>query len=176
MRKQWPEWMKWAKLAGEILLIAAVVWLVVYFLKGLGIADGCVSESWVLCRPGSQVNVRRTPDKRGEPVGYLEAGDWFRTNGESKNGYIRCYDIGEYGEGWIYCGYVVTEEPEEVFQKYMCVANKRVACRKWIGGPQNDKFAWLANGNDVDVFYIADGWACTSRGYIVAEWLEVDLR
>lgn len=130
---------------------------------------------WIMCGPGSQVNVRRTPDKRGEQVGYLEAGDWFLTNGENKNGFIRVYDIGEYGEGWVYSGYVVTEEPKAVFGNYICVANRRVACRKWIGGEMTEK-PWLVNGSSVSVFYIADGWAVTARGYIMAEWLEQDLR
>lgn len=160
-------------------IIICVLVAIMIAMMWWAISDAEETETvkcWIMCKPGSQVNVRRTPDKHGEPVGYLEAEDWFRTNGESKNGYIRCYDIGEYGEGWVYCGYVVTEEPKAIYQKYTCVANKRVACRKWIGGPQNEKYAWLANGNDVDVFYIADGWACTSRGYIVSEWLEQDLR
>ena len=33
---------------------------------------------------------------------------------------------------------------------------------------------WLVNGSTVEVFYTAEGWACTSRGYIKSEWLEVD--
>ena len=130
---------------------------------------------WVMCKPGSQVNVRRQPTKQSEAVGYLEVGDWFLTDAESRDGWIRCYGIGEYGEGWVYCGYVVTEEPEQIYEPYVCVAKKRVACRKWIGGPQTSS-PWLENGSSVSVFYKADGWAITSRGYIKSEWLEEDHR
>jgi hypothetical protein len=131
---------------------------------------------WAMCKPGSQVNVRRTPSKKGQEVGYLDAGDSFLTDGTSKNGFIRCYGIGEYGEGWVYAGYVATEEPDNVMEQYVCVSNARVACRRWMNGPKVDRSPWLSNGSNVIVFSIADGWACTSRGYIRAEYLEVDPR
>ena len=102
--------------------------------------------------------------------------DWFLTDGTSSDGWIRCYGIGEYGEGWIYSGYVAIEEPKPVYEQYVCVAKTRVACRKWIDGPKVDGYAWLTNGSNVQVFYIAGDWAITSRGYIRSEWLEVDPR
>ena len=129
---------------------------------------------WILCKPGSQVNARRTPDKRGDIVGFLEVGDHFRTTGETKNGFIRAEGIGEYGEAWIYVGYVVTEPPVEVYENYVCVSNSRVACRRWVDGPKVQGSPWITNGSTVSVFYIAEGWACTNRGYIRTEWLERD--
>lgn len=162
-------------------IAAFVVLLIIVLLIGVLIGTCCKGEDelvkcWIMCKPGSQVNVRRTPDKRSMEVGYLESGDWFMTDGSSSNGFIRCYGIGEYGEGWIYCGYVATEEPESVFEQYVCCAVKRVAIRRWMNGPKVDGSSWLVNGSNVDVFYIADGWACTSRGYILSEYLEVDPR
>ena len=69
------------------------------------VASVCRGEGlvkcWVMCKPGSQVNVRRTPSKSAQEVGFLETGDWFLTDGSSSNGFIRVYEIGEYGEGWI---------------------------------------------------------------------------
>lgn len=161
---------------------AAAVIAVILILIGVVIgAFVCRGEDelvrcWILCKPGSQVNVRRTPDKRAMEVGYLEVGDWFLTDGTSSDGWIRCYGIGEYGEGWIYSGYVAIEEPKPVYEQYVCVAKTRVACRKWIDGPKVDGHAWLTNGSNVQVFYIAGDWAITSRGYIRSEWLEVDPR
>ena len=128
---------------------------------------------WILCKPGSQVIVRQVPSKTGTEVGALEVGDWFLTDGKSSNGFIRAYGIGEHGEGWVYCGYVATEEPVPVFENYSCIAKNRVACRRWMEGPQTSK-PWLVNGSSVTVFHIAGEWACTSRGYIRAEWLEAD--
>ena len=160
-----------------IIVLAAVILGGIAFRAAYG-ANAKATEDelvtcWIMCKPGSQVNVRRTPSKQGMEVGFLDAGDSFLTDGKSSDGWIRCYGVGEYGEGWIWCGYVVTEKPEPVFEQYVCVAVKRVACRRWISGPKTEK-PWLKNGSNVDVFYIADGWACTSRGYIKSEWLEVD--
>ena len=159
-------------------IAAFCVLLIIVIAIGFLIGTVCRSEEqlikcWILCKPGSQVNVRRTPDKRGMEVGFLEVGDWFLTDGTSSNGYIRCYEIGEYGEGWIYCGYVSTEEPVPVFETYVCAAKNRVACRKWMNGPQTS-LPWLMNGSDVQVFWMTSEWACTSRGYIRSEWLEAD--
>ena len=136
-------------------------------------AEETLGTCWILCKPGSRVNVRRTPDLDGQVVGFLEVGDDFRTDGVSSNGWIRCYGIGEFGEGWVYCGYVAEEQPVEVNETYVCVAKSQVACRKWMGGPQTEN-PWLRNGRDVLVYFIAGDWAITARGYIRAEWLEVD--
>ena len=152
------------------LIIVVTVALTVTFCKG----EEALVKVYALCKPGSQVTVRRTPSKGAQEVGFLEVGDDFLTDGTASNGYIRCYGIGEYGEGWVYCGYVTEYEPEPVFETYCCVAKTRVACRRWMNGPKVEHSPWLVNGSDVQVFYIAGDWACTSRGYIKAEYLEVD--
>ena len=152
------------------LIVVVTVALTVTFCKG----EEQLVTVYAMCKPGSQVTVRRTPSKNAMEVGYLEVGDSFLTDGSSSNGYIRCYGIGEYGEGWAFCGYVTEYEPEPVFQTYCCVAKNRVACRRWMNGPKVERSPWLVNGSDVQVFYIAGDWACTSRGYIKAEYLEVD--
>lgn len=129
---------------------------------------------WIMCKPGDFINVRRTPDKRSEQVGRLEVGDSFLTDADSKNGFIRCYGIGEYGEGWIYSGYVVTEEPVPVFENATCTAYGRVACRRWMGGPKTANGGWLAPLSDVQIFYWTSDWAITSRGFIKSQYLDVD--
>ena len=162
-------------------IVAFIALIIILILIGFGIGSYVKGEEelvkcWIMCKPGSQVNVRRTPRKGAMEVGFLEAGDWFMTDGTSSDGWIRCYGIGEYGEGWVYCGYVCTEEPVKVFERYVCCAKTRVACRRWMNGPKIDGAPWLTNLSTVDVFYIADGWACTSRGYIMADYLEVSPR
>ena len=159
-----------------VLLVAVILGGIVYtvaFRNTMAAAEERLATAWILCKPGSRVNVRRSPSKNAMAVGFLEVGDWFLTDGESSNGWIRCYGIGEYGEGWIWCGYVAEEEPEPVFGQYVCAAKTRVACRKWMGGPQTS-LPWLKNGSDVQVFYIAGEWAITARGYIKSEYLEPD--
>lgn len=139
-------------------------------------AEDTTITCWALCQPGDHVNLRVKPDKDSSECGWLECGDEFQTDGESRNGWIRVLDAGDC-ECWIYSGYVVTEQPETVGENYVCVARDRVACRRWVDGPQiriRGHLSWLRNGSTVSVFYIAGEWAVTSRGYIKAEWLEVD--
>ena len=155
-----------------VFLFAAAYLLTTYVRAG---AEDVLSTAWVMCRPGegNYIRVRETPSTKGKEIGRLDSGDWFKTDGENLNGWIRCYGIGE-SEGWIYCGFVVTEEPQKIMENYICTSNGRVACRRWIGGPQVDGAKWIKNGSTVTVFYIAEDWACTSRGYIRAEYLEPD--
>ena len=154
-----------------ILSVVLIACLSILCLDLCSASEEEYATCWVLCKKGSQVNVRRYP-RKSEKVGFLEIGDSFLTDGTTENGYIKCYRIGEYGYGWIYSGYVATEEPQAVFQNYICSAKKQVACRRWIGGPQIKNHPWLKNGCSVSVFYIADGWAVTNYGYIQAEWLD----
>ena len=151
------------------LLIAAIL-VMIGFIIGSYCQGEQLATCWVMCKPGSYVTIRATPEKDGAEHGRLDCGDSFRTDGESKDGWISCCE----GEGgWIWCGYVATEKPEKIGQRYVCVAKKQVACRRWMGGPQIDSRPWLRNGETCEVFLIADGWAVTSRGYIRSEWLEV---
>jgi len=127
---------------------------------------------WVMCKPGDYINARRTPSTKAMEVGRLDPGDSFLTDGVSSNGFIRAYGIGEYGEAWVYCGYVSIYEPKPVFETYACVAPTRVACRRWMNGPRTQN-PWLMNNSLVQVFYMTEEWAVTSRGFIKSEWLEV---
>ena len=156
-------------------IVAFAVILALAVTAGVIIGSCCQGETlatvYAMCKPGSRVTIRRTPD--GMETGYLDCGDSFQTDGESSDGWIRCYGAGE--NGWVYSGYVSTEPVQKVGQRYVCVAKKQVACRRWMAGPQIDgKAGWLKNGQNVDVFVMGDGWAVTSRGYIKSEWLEVD--
>lgn len=157
-----------------IMILTAVIGVAIG--TGAGSAEDQLVKCYALCKPGSQVNVRATPDINGQWLGYLECGDDFETDGESENGWIRCYGIGEMS-GWVYVGYVSTEKPQKVGQRYVCVSNAKVICRRWQGGPQivdNGKRRYLKNGQNVAVFCVGDGWAVTDRGYVRAEYLEAD--
>lgn len=124
---------------------------------------------WAMC--DDYVNVRSFPGKKGSAVGYLDAGDAFDTDGKTRDGFIHVNGIGEAGDGWVFMGYTVTEEPVRVNARYVCVAKNRVACRRWIGGPRR---AWLNNGANVTVYWRTSEWSATNRGYIRSEWLEPD--
>ena len=137
-------------------------------------AENRLITCWALCKPGSHIEVHISPNKDSQVVGRLDPMDSFHTDGESRNGFIWC-DVGESCGGWIYCGYVSTEKPEAVYERYVCVAKKQVACRRWISGPQiKGRAGWLTNMSTVEVFYRTESWCVTSRGYIRSEWLEPD--
>lgn len=137
-------------------------------------ADGSFCTCWIMMKPGDYVHVRRTPSKNGEIVGYMEPGDWFETDAVSSNGYLRVCDFGEYGEGWVHLGYVVTQEPNQVMAQAVCRTKSRVAIRRYMDGPKVSGNCWLVDGSTVTVFWEADGWSCTSRGFVKSEWLEVE--
>jgi hypothetical protein len=161
-------------------IVAFVAILLVAVAVGIAIgASVCQGESlatvYAMCKPGSRISVRMKPSRSSPETGFLECGDSFQTDAEEKNGWIRCYGVGE--NGWVYVGYVSTEPVQKVGQRYVCVAKKQAACRRWAGGPQieiDGKKQWLRNGENVNVFCIGDEWAVTSKGYVKAEWLEVD--
>ena len=162
---------------GFIVFCAAVFVITLVITYAVCMAESPDLTCWILCKPKSIVYVRRDPAKSSEMVGRLECGDEIQTDGKTRNGWIHVNGIGEFGSGWVYCGFVSLEQPENVDEQYVCVAKKQVACRRWMDGPQiSGKLGWLHNGSNVTVFYIADGWAVTSRGYIKAEFLEVDPR
>ena len=161
--------------------IVFVLLAVLAILTGWHIGMGGVKASeerlitvWAMCKPGSFVEVRETPSKNGHHVGYLDPCDSFQTDGVTKNGYVRAIGLGDTGEGWVYCGFVSTEEPVPVFERYMCNSLSRVACRRWISGPRVANYGWIVNGSTVEVFYRTDEWSVTSRGYIKSEYLEAD--
>ncbi len=164
---------------GIIITLCVIVILTMAIMAIKGAAEEQLATVYAMCDPrdGNRVIVRAKPTKESAELGYLECGDSFLTDAEERDGWIRCCNIGEACEGWVFCGYVTTEPPEMVMEQYCCVAKNRVAVRRWQGGPQiirNKRKLWLNNCEDVTVFCIADGWACTSIGYIQAEWLEVD--
>lgn len=129
---------------------------------------------WAMCQPGSTLIVRRSSSKNSMEVGRLDPCDPVETDGKSVNGYIHVYGNWENGDGFVYCGYLSTEEPERVFEQYVCVSRARVACRRWISGPMMPNHAWITNGTNVQVFYRTSEWSVTNRGYIKSEWLEAD--
>lgn len=126
--------------------------------------------AWILCGKGSIVNIRLNPRKLSAEAGFLDACDKVVVDGLKKNGYTH---IVEPLEGWVHSGYVVYSEPVKSGEKYVVVAKKRLAARRWIDGPRMEKKPWLKNGTTVTVYYWSETWCVTSMGYLQSQWLEV---
>lgn len=154
--------------------IAAMAALVTSFCIARGViaeqAAEVTTRAWVMCRPGDWVNVREWGSRSAASLGRLEAGDDFRVTGRTRDGWAEAEVSLEESTGWIYAGYIVFEEPVCWGGKAFPIrSNGRVACRKHIGG---DRIAWVVDGSTVQVFYAADGWAVTNRGWIRSEFID----
>lgn len=122
---------------------------------------------WVLCRPGSSVNIRSRASSRSEIVGYASCADGFVTDGRRKNGFVHVYASIETGEGWISSRYIVDTEPAYVGETRSIDSTGRVQARQYIGGK---RLRWLRPGQEVMVYWISD-WAITDVGYVRWEFI-----
>lgn len=125
-------------------------------------------DCWVMCRDADYINIREAPRKRAQVGGRALAGMRLTTDGAEKNGFLHVVGVTEAGEGWIHAGYVVYSEPVALGREYMILAEGRVACRKWIGGPRR---SWVRDGDIVTVYYWTPEWCLTNRGYIRSEYV-----
>lgn len=128
-------------------------------------------EAWIICQPGSYVNVRESPKKSGTEMGRLELGDKVTTDGKTKNGYSHCVDLSmEQTEGWIFTGYLTDEEPEIMdAATFQIRAGGRTASRRWVDGPVRK---WIQPGKQVKVYAMNSTWAVTNRGFIRSDFIE----
>lgn len=126
---------------------------------------------YILCRPESYVNVRKTPLMNGEETGWLNCGDSVMTDGKEKNGFIHVYGITEYGHGWVYAGYVVDDLPV-VEERCFAVVSGRggVKARRNIGGRCVEKLDELT---EIIIYARSEEWAVTNKGFIRTEFLDV---
>lgn len=156
---------KWYEL---VAIVVMLIGLTVAFLD-LGRGEEATVDAWVLVKPGSYVNARGTPKKSQEEQGRLETGHLLHLDGETRNGYAHCVDMGlEIEEGWVHTGYIVLDEPVWSGEWYTVESDGRVAVRKWIGGPVD---VWLKPSSRVQVFYWSEEWCLTTRGYVKTEYL-----
>ena len=154
----------------EIALIALVVYGAITALNSIGFAED-LWEVYVVCQPGDYVNVRENPSRKSEAVGYADGGDSVLIDGAEKNGYLRCYYIGEMGIGWIHKGYVVYDQPERVSITAKVNSKARVAARQYVNGKRR---AWLKKNDEVKVYWLSDEWCVTNKGFVKTKYLDVN--
>ena len=138
------------------------------------VADLCYAEEegescWVLCNPDSYVALRTGPSKHTAEFGGAMCGAELRTNGRKSGGFLWVYDIpAEYDTGWINSGYIVYDEPHEVFAEMTVRSDGRVAIRKSVGGKIK---SWAQSGDRIYVLWMSNSWAVTNRGYMMSKFL-----
>ena len=154
----------------EIALIVIVVYLVITGLESVSFADE-LHEAWVICQPDDYVHVRIKPTRKSDSVGRLDCGDSFLTDGKKKHGWIRCYGIGEAGEGWVFGGYVVYDEPVKVNRIGYSVSNGKLFARRYIGGKT---IHILHNLDELKVYWWTEAWCVTDKGFIKSKFIELD--
>lgn len=162
------------KTIAEIVVIAIVVYVIVFLYTSLGLGDAQAEDNYetmyVLC--SDFVYARSTPNKKQEPIGRLEPGDEVVVDGRNKNGYYHCVDLTfEQSEGWVYGGYLIYDKPEPVGQTATIVSYGRLAARKYVNGKRT---RWLKSGAKLKVLYWTDSWSLTDCGYVQSKYLELD--
>ena len=126
------------------------------------------ADCWVMCRDADYINIREAPRKKAQAGGRALAAMRLTTDGAERNGFLHVVGVTEAGEGWIHSGYIVYSEPLALGREYMIMAEGRVACRKWIGGPRR---CWVRDGDIVTVYYWTPEWCLTDRGYIRSDYV-----
>ena len=133
-------------------------------------ASGSEDVYFIICNPNSYVCVRNSPKKGNNETGRFDCGDYVRSDGVKKNGYLHITEAME-GDGWIYAGNVIEDQPVIEKQKMRVNSNSNVICRRSVNGK---KVGILTNGDVVTVYARSEKWAVTDKGYIMTEYLEVD--
>ena len=128
-------------------------------------------EYYVICDPRSYVCVHLHPKKSGEETGRLEIGDRVYADGRKRNGFLHCTGINnEWGEGWVWKGYLVEDRPTVCSTRATVVSRGKVFCRSYVNGAKVGK---LKSGAEVQVLAYSDEWAVTKKGYIRTQYLEM---
>ena len=128
-----------------ITALAALILFTVFMLGYADVvasADSTTAKAWIMCQPGDYVNVRERASRKSDSFGRLDTGSAL----------------------------IVFEEPVSMNGRKMVIrSNGRVACRKCIEGQRR---CWAYDGDEVSVWYMADGWAVTNKGFIRTEFLQ----
>ena len=166
---------KYIRTVLEILLIAASIYVIVQLFTALGISEAFAEEEdyevrWVLC--SDFVYVRSTPNKKQEPLGWLEPGDMVYVDGKVRNGYVHVVRIClESDDGWVHKGFLVEDAPEKMNRTATVASRGRLAARKYVKGKRT---RWLKPMATVKVYWWSDEWALTDCGYVKTQYLELD--
>lgn len=170
---------KWIRTALEI---AGIILLVILVLHAIGLMKMTIGKSealedeyevaYAICVKDDIVNVRPFPSTKHEAISRLEPGDMVYLDGKRRNGYAHCVEmLNEAGEGWVYAGYLVKDEPELVDCDAVIVSKGRLAARKYVNGKRTK---WLKPKATLHVYYRSDEWCSTNCGYVKTKYIELE--
>lgn len=159
---------KYVFIARAVLILLAII-ATIYILNGYVSRAEELTEAWVICQ--DYVNVRVSPSRKSDSVGYVDAGDSVLVSDTKKHGFLKCYGIGEYGEGWIHSGYIVYDKPEKVNCKAYSVSRGKLRARRYIGGK---RLHWIKHMEEVRVYWISEDWCITDKGFVESRFLEME--
>ena len=150
-----------------IMLLVIIVAIILLFVALMDVASA--DTKYILCKPETEINVRRSPKFRGEIIGHLYFGDRVELDGSIRNGFAQVGGFGfEVMEGWLYTGLLVDDPPMIYEATAEIVSSGRVAARQYINGKRNK---WLKPGKEVYVYAISREWSITDQGYIKTAFL-----
>jgi len=169
---------KWIRTGLEILLVVLAVIAVIFAFRAMGISEAhgdsldYYDTAYAICATGDRVNIRMFPNRKQDPIGWLELGDEVTLDGQKKNGFYHCVGLPiEGGEGWVHGGYLVSGRPVPVGRIAYVVSNGKVHARQNVGGKH---IRWLKPLTAVKVYSWSDEWACTDQGYVQSRFLELE--
>lgn len=157
-----------------LLMLAIIVSIIVENAKSEGYSQEDNPNQhlmYVICQPDDYICIRSKANRKSHEEGYLLCGFSVYVSDKTKNGFVYSSELStESGEGWIFTGYLVNDEPLDMDGKlYKVVSNARVAARKYIDGPRR---SWLKNGDEVKVYYFSEEWCVTNKGFVMTKYLE----
>ena len=132
-------------------------------------AETVYAVGYILCK--DYVLIREWASRKAPEIGQLDPCDQVEIDGKTKDGFAH---IVSPCDGWVWAGNIVFSPVEEVNRPAYVTAKNRVACRRWVDGPQVESKPWIVTGSECRVYYMDSEWAVTSRGYIRVEYLEVE--
>lgn len=145
--------------------VIAVLWLLIALLSP-SLAE---HEYFVICNPDSFVNVRDAPKKGSQITGTLWIGDKVTADGHKRNGYQHVTGLTtESGDGWVYGGYLVADQPQVETVKAWVDAKGRVACRRGVNG---ERTRWLKSGQELTLYASSAEWSVTDKGFVQTEYI-----
>lgn len=141
--------------------------LIMIVLTGTALADEHIG--YVICNPNSRVNVRESPSKHADVIGYKELGSEITLDGKTNGRWLHIVNANlENSDGWIYEGNVVYSVPREINTEHKATVNN-LRARSSADGKI---IKTLKKGTKVIVLVKSDKWCVTNTGYIQTRYLE----